>query len=165
MYENYPFWFTFLTELGFKVVLSPVSNRKIYELGMDTISSDTACYPAKLVHGHIVALVNQGIKHIFYPCIPKERIEFKGADNSYNCPIVNGYAEVIKANMDILEEKNVRFHNPFLPYDDKKRLTKRLYEEFREFGASFNEIEMAVDKAWLEDIKVKRIFREKAKKL
>ena len=161
MYENYPFWFTFLTELGFKVVLSPVSNRKIYELGMDTISSDTACYPAKLVHGHIVALVNQGIKHIFYPCIPKERIEFKGADNSYNCPIVNGYAEVIKANMDILEEKNVRFHNPFLPYDDKKRLTKRLYEEFREFGASFNEIEMAVDKAWLEDIKVKKDIQRK----
>jgi len=161
MYENYPFWFTFLTELGFRVVLSPVSSRRIYEMGMDTISSDTACYPAKLVHGHIAALVNQGIRHIFYPCIPKERMEFKDADNCYNCPIVNGYAEVIKANMDILKEKGVRFQNPFLPYNDKRRLIKRLYGEFREFGASLREVENAVEKAWQEDIKVKKDIQKK----
>ncbi|NMA65177.1 MAG: 2-hydroxyglutaryl-CoA dehydratase, partial [Clostridiaceae bacterium] len=165
MYENYPFWFTFLTELGFKVVLSPVSNKKIYEMGMDTISSDTACYPAKLAHGHIAALVNEGIKHIFYPCIPKERIEFKDADNCYNCPIVNGYAEVIKSNMDILKENGVRFLNPFLPYDNKKRLTQRLYEEFLEFGVTYKEVEKAVDKAWLEDVKVKKDIQKKGEEV
>ena len=102
MYENYPFWFTFFTELGFKVILSPPSSRKIYELGMDTTSSDTACYPAKLVHGHIVSLINQNIKHIFYPCIQKEREEIAQADNCFNCPIVAGYAEVIRNNIDAL---------------------------------------------------------------
>ncbi|MDD2418423.1 MAG: acyl-CoA dehydratase activase [Oscillospiraceae bacterium] len=102
MYENYPFWFTFFTSLGFRVELSPASNRGIYELGMDTVPSDTACYPAKLVHGHIMALINRDIKHIFYPCIPKEKDEIKGADNHFNCPMVIAYAEVIKANIDAL---------------------------------------------------------------
>ena len=161
MYENYPFWFTFFTRLGFRVVLSPPSTRKIYELGMDTISSDTACYPAKLVHGHIAWLVNQNIKHIFYPCIPRERKEFQGADNNYNCPMVIGYPEVIKSNMDILKEKGIKFHNPFLPYDNKKKLTQRLYEEFKDFGITLREVEEAVEAAWQEDLVFKEDIRRK----
>lgn len=165
IYENYPFWFTFFTKLGFRVELSPVSNRKIYELGMHTISSDTACYPAKLVHGHIMVLVNQNIKHIFYPCIPKERPEFKNTNNCYNCPIVISYSEVIKANMDILGEKNVRLHNPFLPYNDKKRLIQRLFEEFKEYDINFKEVEEAVTVASKEDIKFKEDIRKKGEEV
>jgi len=165
MYENYPFWFTFFTYLGFRVELSPVSTKKIYESGMDTISSDTACYPAKIAHGHITALVNQGVKHIFYPCVPWERKEFKEAENCYNCPIVISYAEVLKANMDIVKEKNVRFHNPFLPYHHQKGLTKRLYEEFKDCGISLLEIRSAVEAAWKEDLKVKEDIRRKGKEV
>jgi len=161
MFENYPFWFTFFTRLGFRVELSPVSSRKIYELGMETIPSDTACYPAKIAHGHVVYLINQGIKHIFFPCIPKERKEFQAADNSYNCPIVMSYAEVLRANIDLLQEKGVKFHNPFLPYENKKRLIERLYEEFQEFGVSCSEVAEAVELAWSEDEQVKRDIRRK----
>lgn len=165
MYENYPFWFTFFTELKFRVVLSPLSQRRLYELGMDTISSDTVCYPAKLAHGHIAALIKQGVKHIFYPCIPRERKEFAGADNVYNCPIVISYAEVLKANMDSLEENEVKFHNPFLPYHHKKRLVERLQEEFREFDLSYSEIAQAVEAAWREDQKVKEDIRKKGEEV
>ncbi|HBR02818.1 MAG TPA: 2-hydroxyglutaryl-CoA dehydratase [Ruminiclostridium sp.] len=165
MYENYPFWFTFFTELGFRVILSPVSSRQLYELGMDTISSDTACYPAKLVHGHMAALIRQNIKHIFYPCIQRERPEVAGADNCFNCPIVIAYAEVIKANVDALGENQVRFHNPYLPYDNKKRLAERLFEEFRGFGISCKEVENAVSKAWHEDLRFKEDMRKKGEEV
>ncbi len=165
MYENYPFWFIFFTVLGFRVILSSVSSRKVYELGMDTISSDTACYPAKLVHGHIVSLIEEGVKTIFYPCLPLEHQEFKKADNHYNCPMVVGYAEVIRANMDVLRENNIRFLNPFLPYNDKKRLIQRLSEELLEFGISFKEIEQAVQKAWEEDEKCKQDIRRKGEEV
>ena len=97
MYENYPFWFTFFTKLGFRVVLSPASTRKIYELGIESIPSESECYPAKLAHGHVQWLINQGVKHIFYPSIPYERKEFADSDNHYNCPIVTSYpGKIIK---------------------------------------------------------------------
>lgn len=165
MYENYPFWFTFLTELGFRVELSSVSSRKIYELGMETISSDTACYPAKIAHGHIFDLVKKGIKHIFYPCIPKEIREYKDADNCYNCPIVTGYAEVLRANIDLLHDQGVKFHNPFLPYHDSKKLIKRLYEEFQQYSVSLAEVARAVEKAWAEDRKIKQDIRQKGEEV
>lgn len=155
MYENYPFWHTFFTQLNFRVELSPVSNRKIYELGMDTISSDTVCYPAKLVHGHIAALIDKGVRNIFYPCIFKERAEVADADNCYNCPIVIGYPEVIKSNMDIARDKKVKFHNPYLPYNNKKTLTKSLYKEFKEFHITYREVQNAINIAWEEDINFK----------
>lgn len=160
MYENYPFWFTFFTKLGFRVELSPVSSRKLYELGMDTVSSDTACYPAKLAHGHVEALIQRGVKHIFYPCLPKEIPEIKDADNHYNCPIVAGYAEVIKGNMDSLTDNHVKLHNPYLPYHDNKRLIQRLYEEFGEFSISKKDIRIAVEAARSED----RLFKEDIKR-
>ncbi len=151
MYENYPFWFTFFTALGFRVELSPESSRQIFELGMDTIPADTACYPAKLVHGHIMALLRQNVKHIFYPCIPKERAEFDGADNHFNCPMVIAYAEVIHANIDALRENGVVLHFPFLPYDSPKALAHRLFQEFKSFGITRNEVENALKLAWKED--------------
>lgn len=148
MYEDYPFWFTFLSELKFRVELSPQSTKSIYEMGMETISSDTACYPAKLVHGHIKWLIEQGVKTIFYPCINYERNEDPSAPNHYNCPIVATYPEVIANNMDdILADNDVNFIHPFLPYDNDLRLVKTLTEEFAPLHISRDEITKAVAKA------------------
>lgn len=131
MYEDYPFWHAFFTKLGFKVVLTPPSNKDIYNSGMSTIASDTACYPAKLVHGHIHWLIDNGIKRIFYPSINYEIIEDQTAPNHYNCPIVATYPEVIDKNMaDFFYEKNVEFYHPFLPFDNDKRMVEELYKFF-----------------------------------
>ncbi len=165
MYENYPFWYTFFTSLKFRVELSPPSSRKIYELGLDTISSDTACYPAKLTNGHIVTLINQGIKNIFYPCLPKERVEFRNADNHNNCPIVACYPEVIQANIDLIKNQHVRFYHPFLPYQNKKRLAQRLFEELKDFDLTAKEVRHAVDAAWAEDLRFKADIRKKGEEV
>jgi predicted CoA-substrate-specific enzyme activase len=160
MYENYPFWFTFFTELGFRVVLSPVSSRRLYELGMETIASDTICYPAKLVHGHIKWLAKQGVKKIFYPCINHEVVEDDGAPNHYNCPIVATYPEAIVGNMkDVLQEYGAQLLHPFLPYDNDLRLIKRLHELFSDLRISKREIRAAVKKAREEDMAFKRDIR------
>ena len=165
MYENYPFWHTFFTELGFRAELSPRSSRKLYEMGIETMPSESVCYPAKLVHGHIMSLLKKGVKTIFYPCVPYEKKEDENADNHYNCPVVTSYSEVIRHNMDDLKQDGIRFMNPFLPYDNKKRLKKRLYEEFRSFGAGRAEIERALDMAWLEDEKFKASIRRKGEEV
>ena len=110
MYELYPFWYTFFTELGYRVVLSPLSSRKIYEMGIETIPSENECYPAKLVHGHVEWLIDKGIKYIFYPCIPYERIEDSTAGNHYNCPMVTSYPENIKNNVEDLKINKVIYH-------------------------------------------------------
>lgn len=150
MYENYPFWFTFFTELGYRVVLSPPSTKELYEKGMETISSDTACYPAKLVHGHIKWLCQQDIKTIFYPSINYERKEDKDQPNHYNCPIVATYPEVIGNNMDdVFEEYGVNFMHPFVPYDDDKRLKRELSRVFAHIPSK--DIADAVDAARAED--------------
>lgn len=151
MYENFPFWFTFFTQLGFRVERSPRSSKQIYELGLETIPSESVCYPGKMVHGHIMALVNRGIKNIFHPSIIYEKKEIEEANNSFNCPIVISYPEVIKNNMDVLREKGIRYLNPFLPYENKERLIARLYEELAEFGIKKGEIAAAVEAAWQEE--------------
>jgi predicted CoA-substrate-specific enzyme activase len=161
IYENYPFWHTFFTELKFRVILSPVSSRKVYELGIETMPSESVCYPAKLAHGHVMSLVASGVKNIFYPCIPYERKEDEAADNCYNCPIVTSYSEVIRANMELLKEKGVNFMNPFLPYHDKEGLGGRLYEELKKFGISRREVKEAVDKAWKEEERFRKEIRQK----
>jgi len=165
IYENYPFWFTFFTELKFRVELSPRSSKKIYEMGIETIPSESVCYPAKITHGHIMSLVNKGIKFIFYPCIPYEQKEKEDADNHYNCPIVTSYSEVIRTNMDILKEKDVKFMNPFLALDDKEKLKKRLFEEFKTFGVTKAEIENAVEKAFKEQENFKSDIRKKGEEV
>lgn len=161
LYENYPFWFTFLTKLGFRVVLSPPSSKSVYELGMDTISSDTACYPAKMVHGHIKWLVDHGIKLIFYPSINHEMKEDNTAPNHYNCPIVATYPEVIGSNMDdIFIENEVEFLHPFLPYDIDERLIRRMYDTLRHLHIRMDEVVIAVREGRFEDAK----FKEDVKK-
>ena len=125
MYEDYPFWFTFFTELGFSVKLSPVSSKKIYEEGMESIPSESVCYPAKLAHGHIMDLINDGVKRIFYPGVPYERKDIMAADNNYNCPIVASYTENIKNNVEELRTENIEFINPFLSLANKERCQKK----------------------------------------
>lgn len=131
MYENYPFWHAFFSKLGFRVILSPPSSKEIYQSGMDTISSDTACYPAKLVHGHIKWLVENGIKRIFYPSINYEAKEDTSAPNHYNCPVVATYPEVIDKNMaDYFFEHDVEFYHPFVPYDNDERFIREMTRFF-----------------------------------
>lgn len=163
MYENYPFWFTFFTKLGFRVVLSPPSSKELYQSGMDTISSDTACYPAKLVHGHIKWLATHGVKRIFYPSLNFEMIEDETAGNHYNCPIVAMYPEVVAGNMDeLLRDNDVAFMHPFLPYFDDKRLIERLFEEFRSLGIRKGDIHRAVCAGRAEDAAFKTDVVNKA---
>lgn len=151
MYENYPFWFTFFHTLGFSVLLSPASTRKIYELGIDSIPSESECYPAKLAHGHVQWLINQGVKHIFYPSIPYERNEFTEANNHYNCPIVTSYPENIKNNIDAIVQEEIDFIHPFLSLKSEETISYRLIEELSEkFSISAAEIKSAVHIAWLE---------------
>ena len=162
MYENYPFWFTLLTHLGFSVMLSPISSKEMYERGMETISSDTACYPAKLVHGHIKWLVEHGAKWIFYPSINYERIEDETAPNHYNCPIVATYPEVIAGNMDdVFADNDVKFSHPFLPYDNDERLCRELYKLLERTGVGRQELEEAIEAARAEDKHVKDDIKKK----
>ncbi len=132
MYEDYPFWHAFFTYLGFRVVISPPASKEIYQSGMDTISSDTACYPAKLVHGHIKWLAENGIKRIFYPSINYETVEDSSAPNHYNCPVVATYPEVIDKNMaDYFYSNGVEFYHPFVPYDNDERFIEEMTKFFR----------------------------------
>lgn len=148
MYEDYPFWFTFLTNLGFRVILSEKSNRKTYEKGMESMPSESVCFPAKLSHGHIIGLINSGIKTIFYPCIPYSRKEYQKADNHYNCPIVISYSEVLKNNVEELKDKNIKFLNPFLPFEpDKLAEIIMNLPEFKEYNFTKKELLSAAKKA------------------
>ncbi len=152
LYENYPYWATFFKELGFKVVLSPRSTRNIYELGIESIPSESECYPAKLAHGHIQWLINKEVDFIFYPCIPYERNEFPDSNNHYNCPIVTSYAENIKNNVDEITSGKVRFLNPFMAFTSEEILTKQLVKVFgKEFpDITSSEVRAAGAKAWAE---------------
>ncbi len=151
MYENYPFWAVFFKELKFRTLLSPQSTRKIYEMGIDSIPSESECYPAKLAHGHISWLINKQADFIFYPDIPFERNEFPDSNNHYNCPIVTSYAENIKNNVDAITSGQVRFLNPFLTFGDYHALEKQLAEVFStEFQIPKEEIHAAVKAGWKE---------------
>ncbi len=163
MYENYPFWHTFLTELGYKVVLSPKSSKKLYEEGIETIPSESACYPAKIVHGHVMNLINRGITTIFYPSVAYEVKEYDKADNHYNCPIVTSYPETIKHNTDEIVGGNVELIQPFLAMDTKKNIVKGLIGTFADKGIDRIDIVKAVDKAWEEKENFKADMRQKEK--
>ena len=148
MYENYPFWYTFFTKLGYRVILSPNSNRKIYELGIESIPSESECYPAKLAHGHVTWLIRQGVDFIFYPALFYERNEFEDANNHYNCPIVTSYSENIKNNVDEISRGEVVFRNPFMSFRDLGTVTDALTKEFTELGSE--EIVSAAKAGWEE---------------
>ena len=162
MYENYPFWHTFFTKLGYQVVLSPTSSHKIYELGIDSIPSESECYPAKLVHGHIEWLIEQGIKYIFYPSISFERKEVEGANNHYNCPIVTSYPENIKNNVEELRDSVIKFENPFMSFENDEILGTRLIEIFKgKDDITESEIKNAFEAAWNELNTAREDMRQK----
>ena len=162
MYENYPFWFTFFTTLGFRVVLSPSSTKKVYELGIESIPSESECYPAKLAHGHVQWLIDQGIRHIFYPSVPYERNEFEDANNHYNCPIVTSYPENIKNNIDAIVNGDVDFIHPFLSLLNEETIAYRLVEELSsKFSIPEGEIKSAVHAAWEELAACRQDMRSK----
>ena len=148
MYENYPFWFTFFNELKYQVVLSPVSNRKIYELGIESIPSESECYPAKLAHGHVSWLIHQKVDFIFYPALFYERNEFDEANNHYNCPIVTSYSENIKNNVEEIGRGEAVLRNPFMSFKDLKTVTEALVKEFKELPVE--EVMEAARLAWEE---------------
>lgn len=158
MYEDYPFWFTFFTKLGYRVILSPQASHKIYELGIESIPSESECYPAKLVHGQIQWLINNNIKFIFYPSLFYERNEFRDAGNHFNCPIVTSYSENIKNNVEDIKLKGVDFRNPFIAFDSPEDIYPRLIEALPE--ADPEEIVNAVYAAWKEQ----ESFRDEVKK-
>ena len=162
MYENYPFWHTFLTKLGFSVVLSPKSSRDIYSLGIESIPSESECYPAKISHGHVMWLLKNGIKSIFYPCVPYEMNETPEANNHYNCPIVASYAENIKNNMEELKADDITFIRPFVALDNEEALVKRMYREMSKYyDVTMDEIGSAIHAAYAEAEKVKEDVRAK----
>ena len=162
MYEDFPFWAVFFRELGFSVLLSPQSTRQLYELGIESIPSESECYPAKLVHGHITWLIKQGVRDIFYPCIPYERNETPDAGNHYNCPMVTSYAENIKNNVEELAENHIHFMNPFFAFTSEEILTKQLIVEFgREYEISSIEIQKAAHAGWQELLASRRDMEKK----
>lgn len=163
MYEDYPFWFTFFTELGYSVKLSPKSSRRVYEKGIESIPSESACYPAKIVHGHIKSLIDDGVRFIFYPCVAYERKEIQGADNHFNCPIVTSYPENIKNNVEEIRELNLDYRNPFFTFADEEYLAKRLVEEFPEIPK--NEVKRACGRAWKEFLSFKEDIKAKGEEI
>ncbi len=163
MYENYPFWFTFFTDLNYQVLLSPSSNRKIYELGIESIPSESECYPAKLVHGHIAWLMKQNVDFIFYPSLFYERQEFENANNHYNCPIVTSYPENIKNNVEEIGKGEVVFRNPFLSFKNLSIVTKGLIEEFPELNPK--EITKAAQHGWEEMDRARKDMQKKGEEV
>ena len=151
MYENYPFWFTLLTSLGFKVVISGRSSHELFETGIESIASENICYPAKLVHGHIKWLLNKGIKTIFYPCVSYEENLVPNTDNHYNCPVVANYPVVIGANMSELREEGVHYMRPYFNLANHELMVDRIVEEFAWADVTREEAETAVKAAYAED--------------
>ena len=160
MYEDYPFWFTLLTSLGFRVMISGRSNHELFESGMESIASENICYPAKLVHGHIHSLVDKGIKTIFYPCVTYEQELVPDTDNHYNCPIVANYPVVIEANMAELKENGVRFMRPYFNLSNREKMVERIVKVFDWAKVSEEEARTAVQEAYREDARFKEDVRQ-----
>ncbi len=163
MYENYPFWFTFFHKLGYRVVLSPLSNRKIYELGIESIPSESECYPAKLAHGHVSWLISQKVDFIFYPALFYERNEFEEANNHYNCPIVTSYSENIKNNVEEIGQGKAILRNPFMSFRDLKTVSQALAREFQELPTE--EVMEAARLGWEELAKARTDMQRKGEEV
>ncbi|ATY88755.1 2-hydroxyglutaryl-CoA dehydratase [Lactococcus lactis subsp. lactis] len=167
MYENYPLWHTMLTDLGFRVVLSPRSDKELFEEGIETIPSDTVCYPAKMSHGHIMALIKQGVPNIFYPSVLFEQEEQKNAQNHFNCPIVQSYPEVLKNNIDEIREGQVNYLHPFINLANPEGVAVNVHKALTAQGISVNltEVQAAVQHGFEEMDKFKEDLRLKAEEL
>ncbi len=162
IYENFPYWATFFKELGFSVKVSPLSTRKIYELGMETIPSESECYPAKIAHGHVQWLINNGIKTIFHPCVFYERKETVNAQNHFNCPIVVSYPENLKNNVEDITDKNIRYIRPFIAMTSEKTASDRLVMLCKEeWGIPAHEVRKAAKIAWQAQTDAKNDIRNK----
>ena len=181
MYENYPLWFTVLTSLGFRVMISGRSNHELFESGMDTIPSENVCYPAKLAHGHIEALIAKGIRTIWFPCVFYERELVKGAADHFNCPIVATYPEVIRNNVEAVRDgqqegpdgaeggtgpggSGVRMLSPFLNLADPATLAERLVEVFADWDVTLPEARRAVAAGFAEDAAFKADVRAEGRR-
>ena len=161
IYENYPFWAVFFRRLGFRVVLSPVSSRKLYEQGMESIPSESECYPAKLAHGHVQWLIDQGIGTIFHPCVLFEHQEVKGAQNHFNCPVVVSYAETLRNNVEDVDDRGVQYLRPFLAFTDEKTVADCLVRFCAEtWGIPAEEVRQAAEEAWREQQQAKQDIRD-----
>lgn len=160
VYENFPYWFTFFSMLGFRVLISDKSSKDLFNTGLDTMPSQTVCYPAKLVHGHIANLISRGIKRIFYPCIQME-VKEDGTDNSYNCPVVCSYPELIRLNVDSLKTENVEYICPFLPLNEQRDMETSLIALMKPFGVQEYDVRIAARKADREMNMFKRDIRLK----
>jgi predicted CoA-substrate-specific enzyme activase len=166
MYENYPFWATFFKDLGFKVQLSPFSSRKIYQLGMESIPSESECYPAKLAHGHVQWLIDQGIETIFHPCVFYEHQETTGAQNHYNCPVVVSYPENLKNNVEAVADGQVRYIRPFIAFTSERVAADRLVALCKEeWSIPEAEVRKAVKLAWAEQQHAKDDVRAEGARL
>lgn len=165
LYENYPFWHTFFTQLGFRVVLSPPSTERLYLKGIETIPSESACYPAKLVHGHIEHLIERKVDRIFFPSVTYEWREFAGSDNHFNCPIVSTYSEVIRTNIDAIRHGEVAFHNPFLNFNHLQSVEKVLFDELKILGVRRSEVKKALQAGWLELQAMREEIRAKGREV
>lgn len=139
-FEFAPLWYTMFTELGFSVHFSNLSNRATYERGQFTIPSDTACYPAKIMHGHVLELLDKGIKNIFYPGITYNIDEHAG-DNHYNCPVVAYYSELLQGNIE--ELKDVNYMYPYLDINNQKSMVKTLLPHMQKIDRTINKYQLA----------------------
>ncbi|NDV63791.1 acyl-CoA dehydratase activase-related protein [Bacteroides sp. 224] len=165
MFENYPFWHALFTACGIPVVLSPESTTALYQKGVGSVMSDNICFPAKLVHGHILALAEQKVDRIFYPMIIKEEKEFNASTNSYNCPVVSGYPDVIRSSMEPEEKLNIPFNKPVITFNDEKALKKTCYAYLKTLGVSESLFNDAFAKALQERNHTKAVLQEKQKEL
>jgi predicted nucleotide-binding protein (sugar kinase/HSP70/actin superfamily) len=136
MYENYPFWQSLLSNCGFQVVLSDESNHQLYKKGIGALMSDNICFPAKLAHGHIVNLIEKKVNRIFLPFVVYEKNEHKKSSNSYNCPIVTGYSEVLKNTTFLSESIDIPFDSPAINFNNIKLLKKACWKYCKQLGVA-----------------------------
>ncbi len=149
-FDTYPFWFTFFHSLGFRVELSPPSTKEMFNRALSTIPSQTVCYPAKLLHGHVLELVARRPDFIFFPCLPLDLPADYPTDARYNCPLVASYGEVIRLNVDALAETGTRFVTPFLDLSSPGRLERRLTRELSFLPVSAQAVRIALKAAYRE---------------
>ena len=166
LYENFPYWATFFRHLGFRVVVSPFSTRAIYEMGMESIPSESECYPAKLAHGHVEWLAQHGVTTIFHPCVFYEYQETPDAQNHYNCPMVVSYPENLKNNVEAITSGQVRYIRPFIAFTSEKTAEERLVKLCREvWDIPAAQVRAAARAAWSEQRRAKDDIRAEGRRL
>ncbi len=166
LYENFPYWATFFRHLGFRVVVSPFSTRAIYEMGMESIPSESECYPAKLAHGHVEWLAQHGVTTIFHPCVFYEYQETPDAQNHYNCPMVVSYPENLKNNVEAITSGQVRYIRPFIAFTSEKTAEERLVKLCRDvWDIPTAEVRAAARAAWSEQRRAKDDIRAEGRRL